>query len=282
MRLSNGTLYNQAMLTLQRLHRAVDLLGKLPGIQQWRRARYDREFATTTGHNTYRGIFASYAEAEASAPRNKPVSYDNAQSATLYVERMRRMLPSDYPVVFWLRERFDQGARRVLDVGGNIGNSYYAYEKYLRYPNDLQWMVHDLPAVHAVGRTLALEHDPRKLLTFVADLGTLQSTDVLLANGALQFLPMTLTELVTQLSERPAHMIINRLPLHPTRSFFTLQSIGTAYCPYRVLSEKAFVDEVAALGYSLVDRWRVPDLACEIPFEPEHSFAGYQGFYVHR
>ncbi len=244
--------------------------------------RYDKDFAHHAGHNTYRGVFKSYADAQVSAPPNKPLSYDNAPSATLYVERMRRMLSSDYPVVLWLQVLFERGASQVLDVGGNIGNSYYAYERYLNYPKNLQWMVHDLPAVHQVGRAQAAEHDHRRQLMFVDDLGQVSSQDILLANGALQFLPVSLRQLVSGLSELPPHLIVNRIPIHPSKSFFTLQSIGTAYCPYRVQSEQDFLGEVTALGYELVDRWPVPDLACVIPFEPAFSFSGYQGFYFKR
>ena len=76
----------------------------------------------------------------------------------------------------------------------------------------------------------------------------------------------------------PRHLLVNRLPLHPHESFFTLQSTGFAFCPYRVQSEARFVVSLAALGYSVVDHWNVPELSCQIPFAPERSFKGYQGF----
>ena len=195
---------------------------------------------------------------------------------------MNSLASRNWPVVLHALRLLEKGASQVLDVGGNIGNSYYAYERYLSYPKNLQWTVHDLPAVHLVGRAQAAEHDHRRQLMFVDDLRQVSSQDILLANGALQFLPVSLRQLLSGLSELPPHLIVDRIPIHPSKSFFTLRSIGTAYCPYRVLSEQDFLGEVTALGYELVDRWPVPDLACVIPFEPAFSFSGYQGFYFKR
>ena len=77
-------------------------------------------------------------------------------------------------------------------------------------------------------------------------------------------------------------MILNLTPLHERHSFFTLQSVGTAFCPYRITSAPSFLASFDELGYALVDQWDNPDKKCTIPFFPEHSVDGYHGFYFKR
>lgn len=265
------------------LHRAIDRAGELPGLRYWRARLYDRRFgAHAGGKNVYRGVFSSFEEAARSAPHHKPVGYDNHISAQIYANRLERILPSDYPVMYWLERFFLGGCQTVLDVGGNIGNCYYAYSRYLTAPRRLRWVVSDVPAVIDMGRTIARTHDRALALVFVDRIEDAESADILLANGALQFLPVTTPELVVSLKAQPKYMIVNRMPLHPTESFFTLQAIGSAFCPYRIDAEADFVNAIASLGYRAVDRWQVPELKCVIPFFPHHSVNGYAGFCFER
>ncbi len=104
----------------------------------------------------------------------------------------------------------------------------------------------------------------------------------ILVNGTLRFLPVAAPALIASLKGRPKHLIINRIPLHTAETYFTLQSIGSAVCPYRIEAEKSFIDALAHIGYRVIDRWRVPDLKCEIPFFPRYSVDGYSGFCFER
>jgi hypothetical protein len=74
--------------------------------ERFRRRQFDKQFASHVeggfGGNLYRGVFQTFAEAQASAPQGKPLGYDNPAAADLYLERTRRIYPSDYPVVYWL------------------------------------------------------------------------------------------------------------------------------------------------------------------------------------
>lgn len=97
--------------------------------------------------------------------------------------------------------------------------------------------------------------------------------------GSLQYLPDTLAARLAALASRPRHLLLNLTPLHETRSFFTLQSIGTAYCPYRICAAGPFIESLANLGYDLVDQWENPEKRCEIAFHPEHSLDRYHGFH---
>lgn len=265
---------------LERIHGAVDLVGAAPGIKQLRMRRYDAHFAVHDGHNIYRGVYSSYAQALQSAPHSKPIGYDNPESATIYLARAERLLPSDYPALFWLQKLWLDGCTSVFDLGGNIAVSYRAYRRLATYPARLRWVVHDVPTIVTLGRQWSAEHDPHGHVSFTDDPTDATGMDILLINGALQYLPYELHDLLGDLNKLPPHLLVNRLPLHPTESFFTLQSTGYAFCPYRVLSDSRFVSSVGALGYSVVDRWRVPELNCHIPFAPTYSFDGYQGVFL--
>ena len=263
---------------IERLHRPVDLFADLPGVRHIRVRRYEARFAAQSDHNIYRGIYSSYDQAQRSAPPSKLIGYDHPDAATIYVGQTDRIFPSDYPVLWWLQKLWLDGCTHVFDLGGNIGVSYRAYRRLATYPALLRWVVHDVPAVLKLGREWASEHDTPGHLSFTENVEDATGTDILLVNGALQYLPYELGDLLDRLNKLPRHLLVNRLPLHPTESFFTLQN-GDVFSPYRVQSESRFVASVAAHGYSIVDRWKVPELNCRIPFAPAHSFNGYHGFF---
>ena len=265
---------------MEKLHLAVDRLAAFPPIQHWRVDRYEQRFARAQQVNLFRGVFAGYAEAERSAPSTKPIGYDHPEPAAMYEERTRLVYPSDYPVLFWLQRLLATGAcDSLFDLGGHIGVGYYAYQRYLSYPESLSWRVCDVPAVVERGREWAKTHDRRGQISFTDQLGEATGKDLFFASGSLQYLPHTLAEILAGLSSRPRHLLINLLPLHPRESYFTLQNIGTAFCPYRIGAESGFIRDITRLGYQLVDRWQNLEKACFIPFHAEHSLDRYHGFY---
>lgn len=270
------------MTELQGLHRAVDGLSRWPLVGGWLRARYDRRFEANRDANLFRGVFDTFEAAQASAPAGLPLGYDNPASAAMYVDRTRRTYPTDYPVMFWLQKLFAGGATDVFDLGGHIGVSYYAYRRHLDYPAALRWRVHDVPAVMEEGRRFAQERDAERRLGFCERFEACDGADVLIALGSLQYLPETLAERLSRLRAPPRHLLLNLTPLHERHSYFTLQSVGTAFCPYRVTAIGEFLKSFDALGYAMVDSWENPDKKCEIPFHPEHSLERYHGFHFRR
>jgi putative methyltransferase (TIGR04325 family) len=267
---------------LGKAHRALDRLADWPVLGGWLREKYDRVFETNRDDNLFRGVFATFAEAEASAPRSLPLGYDHPGPAAMYVERTRNTYPTDYPVLFWLQKLLRGDATRIFDLGGHTGVSYYAYRRYLEYPRTLLWQVQDVPAVVERGRSLAVEMDPGGQLSFTDRFADAEGADILAAQGSLQYLPETLAERLAILKSPPRHLILNLTPLHAKHSFFTLQSIGTAFCPYRVTARSEFQSAYEKLGYELADSWVNPEKRCHIPFHPEHSLDHYLGFYFRR
>ncbi|SEL09038.1 putative methyltransferase, LIC12133 family [Pseudoxanthomonas sp. GM95] len=257
---------------------------ELPGLRLLARPVYRMMFDRgTLPSNSYYGVYSSYSEALAQAPKSLPTGYDLARAADLYHERLDSILVGDYPILFWLSQIFMSGQRTLFDLGGHIGISYYGFQSYIDYPDDLSWLVYDLPALVSAGRAWAGEHDTSHRLSFTQSLEDADGCGILLASGALQYLDFTLPEMLGSLREPPRHVLVNVTPLHPSRSFFTLQQIGAlSSCPYRVMAMPDLLAQMEALGYTAIDRWESFERYMRIPFEGEHSIDRYYGFYFQR
>ena len=261
----------------KRIRRIVKESSELPGIRLLAEPVYRRRFRAHRSGNAYFGVYASFAEAQRDIPRELPADYNTEAAANLYGGRLSSVEASDYPPLYWLQRLLKSGQRRIFDLGGHVGLSYYAFEPYLEYPADLIWQVHDMPAVMARGRAMAIERDPARKLDFV-ELTQADGCDVLMAKGALQYLEYSLAELLEQQQVLPRHLLINLTPMHPTRAYFTLQHIGVAVCPYRISAVPEFLSEIQALGYRLVERWEHMERSIDIPFRPHSSIDRYYGF----
>jgi putative methyltransferase (TIGR04325 family) len=260
-----------------RLQRWVEGVLNAPGVRAMRAARFERAFAAGQFSGVCRGIYDSYAAAAAAAPRGHAIGYDHDAAGALYAERLDRIYPGDYPAMFWLARAFARGARHVFDLGGHVGIAYYGYQRYLALPSPVQWQVLDTPAVARAGRAIALTRDLQRALTFVDDMADAASADVLFTAGCLQYLEDTLAQRITALPVRPPLVLINLVPMHPERAYWTVQSVEQAFCPYHVQHDATFFAEMAALGYELIDRWENAEKRCIVRFEPAYSFTGYVG-----
>jgi putative methyltransferase (TIGR04325 family) len=237
----------------------------------------DNTFETNSSQHLFRGVFDTFEAARASAPETRPVGYDNPESAELYLRRLH-VDDHDYPAMVWLAKSFGDGMTRVADCGGAIGIKYFAFGKFLDFPAELDWLVVDVPAVVERGRGFAAARRAPTALRFTADLAEADGVDVFFASGSLQYLDRSLPEILSGFRRLPRRIIINTTPIHPVESFFTLNSIGTAFCPYRISAHGAFIDAVEALGYRMRDEWRNLGKRMEIPDDPSRSLDHYSGF----
>jgi putative methyltransferase (TIGR04325 family) len=260
-----------------RIRRIVNEISEFPGISLVTKPWFRRRFRAHRSGNAYHGVYASFADALADIPPGLPPDYNTAAAARMYGHRLSQVEASDYPALFWLQHFIGTGARRIFDLGGHVGLSYYAFGPYLSYPDNLRWLVHDMPAVMEKGRVLALERDRPRKLEFV-ELEKVDGCDVLMAKGALQYLDYRLPELLRKQHVLPRNLLINLTPMHPDRSFFTLQNIGVAVCPYRIDAIPEFLLDIQALGYRLIERWEHLDRSVRIPFHPHSSIDRYHGF----
>ncbi|MEP6634057.1 MAG: methyltransferase, TIGR04325 family [Luteimonas sp.] len=266
-----------------RLRRIANDVAELPGIRWLAKPLYRRAFNRPCRNgNAYYGIYTTYAEAKAAAPPALPTTFDVAGAGGMYQDRHQQIRVSDYPMVYWLRRLLDAGERRIFDLGGHIGVSYYGFQDYLDYPSDMRWLIHDVPAVVEAGRIHAERNDAAGLLQFTHQRCDADGHSVLVTSGALQYLEYTLPEFLQSLQDAPAHVLVNLTPMHRQRSFFTLQNIGKAVLPYRISAVPEFVTAMENLGYVKQDQWHSTERHLRIPFEPACSIDGYQGFYFRK
>lgn len=231
-----------------------------------------------TGHHY--GRFDSFEQARAWLPQSKEFHYsDFAQE---YIdERSNRIYSFDYPVLFWLHDAFEEGSRAILDIGGSIGNQYYAYRKYIHYPADLSWQVYELPAFVKIGRELAeARQAPQLSFTDALDADRIEA-DIWIAAGAIEFIEnLRLDDLLRRARKRPRHIFLNKLPLHDGPQCISTQNLGNgSFSPHYVFNRQAYIAAIERTGYRLADSWGVPDRKFLVPGQPENSFDEYSGLY---
>jgi putative methyltransferase (TIGR04325 family) len=239
---------------------------------------YDRRFRQNRQGQLFMGVFDTAAAASASAPGNLPMGYDQPAAAAMYREWLDQVTLQDYPTLYWLR-RLQGEVHSLFDYGGHVGVKYYAYARYLQWPADFVWTVCDVPAVAKSGTELAAEKKAANL-KFVTSITAVDGQDLLMCSGSLQYIEPSLHEELRPLARKPKHVVINGVPYYDGRTFFTLNSIGTAFCPYKIQNLAEFTAGMGQLGYELVDRWTIPGKECIVPLHPEHSVHEYTGMYL--
>jgi putative methyltransferase (TIGR04325 family) len=242
---------------------------------------YRRYFNGARGSQVrlFRGVYPSFEAASRSIPAGRPLGYDDPISATRMLSEWLDVHPADYPILFWLAKLLPE-SNAVFDWGGSVGLKYFAFRRYLDYAPSLDWLVSEVPAVVELGRKIAREEGAAGL-RFTSDFTGMANADILLAGGVMHFVEEPFFGLRTQL-QLPRHLLINKAPVYQMPSAVTLHNIGTSFCPYHLFNRSEFVTEIEKLGYRLVDEWRLPGVACQIPFHPEHSIGAYTGFYFTR
>jgi putative methyltransferase (TIGR04325 family) len=232
--------------------------------------------------NVYVGAYRTMQEAEAALPGDRLVGYDHDALAAFYRERLDRVQPEDYPVLFWL-ERAATPGMHVVDFGGHVGLHYYAFTSKVALPEGTMWTVCDVPAVAREGARIAEERGASRQLRFISDLRQLEGCDVLLASGSIHYLePSFLPSALARMQSPPAHLLLNKTPLRDGPSFVTLQDNGLSVHPYVVLDRGALIGDLGALGYRVVDEWENPGFACRVELRRGLDVEAYSGLYLRR
>jgi putative methyltransferase (TIGR04325 family) len=225
----------------------------------------------------YRRVFPSLTEAGQVAARYINDSHGCADDINRQMTQGLVTRPSDYPVLFHMHKLMPE-VRSLFDLGGNAGNLFYCYSKYLNLPQDFIWSVQDVAPTVEFGRRLARERGEHRL-NFTEDLQAINGHDVLLASGALHYVEPSLPNLLRGLSSKPKHVIVNRTPMTTVKSVVTVQDAGTYQAACKTILRQELISGMDELGYDLVDRWSVPELFVRIPFYPEYSVPEYTGLY---
>jgi putative methyltransferase (TIGR04325 family) len=239
---------------------------------------YERRFAKNcTG--CFRGVYKSFAEANLSAPKSKPLGFNRPEYAQEFKDRRTKVFSFDYPILFWLSRLMAEGCR-IFDLGGHAGTHFYSYANYLTYPPGLSWVVCDLPEITRVGEELARKEN-QAAICFTNRLEDASGSDILIAAGSVQYIESPpLSVMLSKLERKPPHLLINKLPLYHGEQFVTLQNGGAAFHPQYVFNREAFIHSLISVGYSVKDRWTVDTHSGYIPFHPERSFSCHSGLYL--
>ncbi|MBB6142934.1 putative methyltransferase (TIGR04325 family) [Silvibacterium bohemicum] len=233
-------------------------------------------FSRHGSSHRFKGVYASYAAAQAALPAGAFHGFDHASVAEYFVDTHMVFNPSDYPVVFWLSKLMKSGDL-LFDFGGGVGQSFYLYQRFLPFPERTHWLVCEVEALARRGGQLAEEnHAPN--LEFTTSFSQACGAAVLMTTGVLQYVEAELPSLLASLSKLPEHVLVNRVPMYSGKTYYTVQHSLHSFAPYKVSNLESFVVNMEELGYEKVDQWYL-SRSLKIPFHPAQSVPFYHGFY---
>jgi putative methyltransferase (TIGR04325 family) len=225
------------------------------------------------------GVFPSYAAALMAIPEDRLAGWNNEAAAAIWLDDIRPVRPSSYPVFFWLSQLLKPGSC-VIDYGGSIGLTYYGYTYLTQLPKDAIWTVVELPLIVAQGRQVA-QREGAQALSFTTAIGAPDECDILIASGSLQYMAESVPGLL-ELREPPRWLLLNKLPFTQGPEFWSLDNFGPAVAPYRIFNERIFITYFESHGYVVRDRWQVAEIKCDIPFHPQAHATRYVGLCLER
>ena len=226
----------------------------------------------------YKRPFASLEQAQTALSRFGSGGHGNPDNASLHLALARKPRTSDYAALYHLRLILPD-VRRVFDLGGNVGNLYYCYEKYLEFASDLVWQVYDVPEMLEIGQRLALERGDTRL-RFTDSLRDGEGCDLLLASGSLHYFAKPLGDIVAEWKQKPKYILVNRTPLADGAGSVTVQDARTYRVACNIFRKADLIESFERAGYAVADSWQVEELSIRIPCYPELSVPAYTGLFL--
>lgn len=226
------------------------------------------------------GAWPNRAAALAAVPKSKLPGYDHEDIAEISFQAMCRVMPWDYPVLFWLQRDWRTGLK-VLDAGGHMGTKYIAFDRVLPV-GQAEWTVLDLPGIVAAARARQARGALPAALRFVTTPAEAGAADVFLASGLLQYLDVPLSDLLSQLPAPPRRIILNKVATRDGPTVVTLEQIGAARVPYQIRNRETFEAELQTLGYTVMDSWEIPELSHTIGTHPRLGPSTSRGYVLER
>lgn len=180
----------------------------------------------------------------------------------------------DYPVIFWLQKLFrstETEGIRVYDFGGNVGNHYYNYIKYIDPKIIESWNVIELPNLIEAGIKLrdsyGISNNTPTFIKLDDVSDDHNNCDLFIASSSLQYYKGDwISEILGKFVNLPTYVIINRTPFSQEMdSIFTIQNGGAVNYVHRVIPF-CEIEKLNGLGYEMIDDWFDPIDTCFIPF----------------
>ncbi len=228
----------------------------------------------------YRRTFAAFAEAQACSSRYIDAGHEHTEEISQHVAFSSVVRESDYPVLFFLSDS-SHGLRTIFDLGGNVGNLFYAYQRYLKFSDDLIWMVLDLPAQKSFGERFAAEKNERRI-RYVDSFAAASGVDLFISSGSLHYFEPPLSEMLGQLTVLPHRVVVNRTPCSSVDDLVTVQEGKGCLVPCKLHSKNKLIEGMQNLGYELRGEWPVHERKLWVPLYPDYSSSHYSGFYFER
>jgi putative methyltransferase (TIGR04325 family) len=225
----------------------------------------------------YSRPFTTLQEATAAIAGYEGGGHSNPGHAKVLMKATEKAGPSDYAALFFLQPIMPL-IRTVFDFGGNVGNLFYCYSKYLDLPSDLTWMVYDLPENIEIGEQIASNSGERRL-RFTSSLNDGDGADLFIASGALHYFEPPLPEIIAKFKNRPHYVLVNRTPLVDGRPFATVQDAGTFRVACMLYNRDDLIRGFDAAGYDMVESWRALERSVVIPCYPDQSVPAYSGMF---
>ena len=225
----------------------------------------------------FRRTFPSFADAQAVASRYIPAGHEHPDEVTFHTAISDILRESDYPVLFLLAPIASK-LRKVFDLGGSVGNIFYAYRDYVEFSRSLDWLVYDLPFIRPIGERLAQKRGESRI-HFADSIQQSSGADLFLACGSLHYFEDPLHEILATLQQLPPHVVINRTPISRGGDVITIQDNQSFLVPCKLHSRSVLISGMKSLGYQLELEWPVHERKLLLPLEPHLSARTYSGFY---
>jgi putative methyltransferase (TIGR04325 family) len=225
----------------------------------------------------YLRVFESLREAEVAARPYAEGGHQHPHYATLHMSLSVVPRPSDYAALLHMRGMI-LNRSKIFDLGGNIGNLFYLYDRYLDLPPDCTWLVFDLPVWVESGQDVATNRGEIRL-RFTTKWEDAAGAELLIASASLHYFDTPLSQMVSELPEKPSHILINRTPLIDGPTKATVQDGGIHRVACVLYNRTEFVTAFEAIGYEVVDSWKAWELSLKLVGKPEYSALPYSGFF---
>lgn len=221
--------------------------------------------------------FASIGEAQRHIAEYANGGHENTDNVRWHLGSPNAALLSDYPALFHLLGRQDF-IKNVFDMGGNAGNLFYRYDRYLHWPATMTWTVYDLEQNIRFGQTYAEERQEQRI-RFTTSMDALDGADLLLASGSLHYFENPI-ELIASVQTKPSFVLVNRTPLTDRDRYAVVQDVGDWMVACAVHNRREIYDGFRKLGYDVLDEWSMPEYQIKVAGSPAMNVSSYSGFFA--